>query len=475
MKLKNYLLLLLVSLSLGQTYAQNCSSFIADDRVIGGTHLLKTHPQTLVVRGNYSYSIELLTDDKGVLGKMYSKAGVDFNQGDEIIFMDDKSTRKAYRFIEMGEMKAESGTPVHVNLLQLDVAAVDWFSNTNIVTIYIKNNISNEMRKFTVNASRQSSFRASSVCFGQNLEVDKINDVVLVGNDLSSRAKISSTGPRTEGVSSTQSSSAQPAKPTTDQELEDLNAELAQTKEAVRAEIKAEQDKADGIKRKIQEEIALAREQGEAKKAEYAQEVLASRQKSQEQIEKNRAEVEGLIKDARSKASTEIEKINATVAEAKQNAAEEIQAAHVKAAEEVAAARENAASEIKKVKENLELAKIEYADEIATARENSERELGEIRAETAKMIADAREKAKTEQNATAEEVVEVKKTASEQILQTREETAAEIARIRENAVLEKEKLAFEIAESRRKAAEEKAMLQETSSSELAEIRENVAK
>ena len=196
MKLKNYLLLLLVSLSLGQVFAQNCSSFIADDRIIGGTHLLKTHPQTLVVRGNYSYSIELITDEKGVLGRVYSKGGVDFNQGDEIIFMDGTSTRKAYRFIEMGEMKTESGTPIHVNLLQLDVAAVEWFSNSNIVTIYIKNNISNEMRKFTVNANRQTSFRSSSVCFGQNLKRDKINDVVLVGNDLSTREKISSTGPR---------------------------------------------------------------------------------------------------------------------------------------------------------------------------------------------------------------------------------------------------------------------------------------
>ena len=48
----------------------------------------QTHLQTMVVRGNYSYSLSLQSDDKGLTAKLISKGGVEFNQDDEIIFMD---------------------------------------------------------------------------------------------------------------------------------------------------------------------------------------------------------------------------------------------------------------------------------------------------------------------------------------------------------------------------------------------------
>jgi len=101
-----------------QLSAQDCSKLIAEDKNIEGTHILRMKTQTLVVRGTYSYSIELMTDDKGVIARVYSKAGVDFNLGDEIIFMDNNNIRKSYRFIEMGEMSTEGTTPVHSNILQ---------------------------------------------------------------------------------------------------------------------------------------------------------------------------------------------------------------------------------------------------------------------------------------------------------------------------------------------------------------------
>ena len=75
-------------LSFAGIHAQNCSGQIADDKVIEGIHILRTNAITMVVRGNYSYSIELINDNKGVTATVYSKNGVEFNQDDEIIFMD---------------------------------------------------------------------------------------------------------------------------------------------------------------------------------------------------------------------------------------------------------------------------------------------------------------------------------------------------------------------------------------------------
>ena len=119
-----------------------CANLITDDRVLDGTHILKTTTQTLVVRGKYSYSISLQSGTRGITARMFSKAGVEFNQDDEIIFMDVNQQRRSYRFIDIGEMKREGVTPVYHNLLQLDMAAIEWFEKGNITTIYIKNNIS---------------------------------------------------------------------------------------------------------------------------------------------------------------------------------------------------------------------------------------------------------------------------------------------------------------------------------------------
>ncbi|MFK7936094.1 MAG: hypothetical protein AB8G22_21450 [Saprospiraceae bacterium] len=178
--------------------AQNCSGVIADDRKINGVHRLQTEVQTLVVRGNYSYSLELMSGAKGVIAKVYSKSGVEFNQGDEIIFMDANRTRRSYRFINMGELKREGATPVHINTLQMDLAAVKWFATNPINTIYIKNNISNQMRKFTVNASRQTEFQRLATCFNQNLDAESLKDVVLEGNRFAPGRALSSTGASSE-------------------------------------------------------------------------------------------------------------------------------------------------------------------------------------------------------------------------------------------------------------------------------------
>ena len=112
--------------------AQSCSDYIVDDAVIGGTHVLRSHPTTIVVRGNYSYAIALNSDDKGITATMESSGGVEFNQDDEVIFMDANQVRRSYRFIGMGEMERKGGIPVHKNVLQLDMTALNWFTNNNM-------------------------------------------------------------------------------------------------------------------------------------------------------------------------------------------------------------------------------------------------------------------------------------------------------------------------------------------------------
>ncbi|MCB0579927.1 MAG: hypothetical protein KDD10_11550, partial [Phaeodactylibacter sp.] len=314
--------LLIFFCCLARNAQSQCETLIAEDKVIDGTHILRTTTQTLVVRGNYTYSMELRSDSKGITAKVYSKAGVEFNQDDEIIFMDVNGMRRSYRFVGMGEMEREGGTPVYHNILQLDLAAIQWFAGTGINVLYIKNNISNQMRKFTINESRQSEFSLLVTCFNRRIDKEKVNDVELTDNEI--RVEPSPKPSGEEARPNTARTAA--ASPSDDQEVESLRRELRDVKEKLRQEIAEEKSKAQQIKSVLQEEVALAKENAATQKKIYADEVVEARQKSQEEIEASRTQLAEQVKEARERAATELEKITLDVAESRQRANEAIQA-----------------------------------------------------------------------------------------------------------------------------------------------------
>ncbi|HQU61373.1 MAG TPA: cell envelope integrity protein TolA, partial [Saprospiraceae bacterium] len=274
--------LLLLPLLIPAMAHSQCEALITEDRVIEGTHVLRTINQTLVVRGNYTYSLELRSDNKGITAKMFSKAGVEFNQDDEIIFMDENTVRRSYRFIDMGEVITEGGTPVYYNILQLDLGAIQWFANSNITTLYIKNNISKEMRKFTINDSRKAEFSQLVACFSQKLDRSKVNDVELTDNVITV-----APSPKSEdkqGAATPPGKARPAANPADEAEVNALRQELQEVKERLRQEIAAEKARAEEIKSRLQQEVALAQENAAAQKKKYADEVVEARQKSQEEI-----------------------------------------------------------------------------------------------------------------------------------------------------------------------------------------------
>jgi hypothetical protein len=343
------LVMMISLLTVSDLEAQNCSVLIDENINIGGTQILKTKSKRLVVRGDYSYTLIFMHTERGVQAKVSSHNGVEFNQGDEVIFMDKKGKRMSYRFIEMGELKRTSGAPVHHNILQLDLAAIEWFSKTAMTTLYFKNNVSSKMFKFTVNGSRQADFRNLAICFLAGLDKSNAINVALTGNNKTSKTGGGGKPRAGQPISSTSAGVRQVVDISllNDEELSALKKELRETKERIRAEIEAEKAKGEQIKSNLRTEVAAVREFAEAKKAEYANEVLDARKKSSGEIEKTKQEIASSVANARTSASTEIEKISANVAESKTVAAAAIQEAKLKSAQEVVDAQTNAAAEIK--------------------------------------------------------------------------------------------------------------------------------
>ncbi len=229
-------------------FAQNCDQIIADNRMLKGIQLLTTQQFTLIIRGTYSYSIEFINDELGITAKMFSKGGVQFNRDDEIIFMDANRNRKSYRFINMNVIEKQGNTPVHQNILQLDLAAIKWFANASIHTFYIKNNTSNQMRKMTVNPNRQADLMKQANCFLQYLDEGGIREVNLTTSNRPTTRTITQSG---DPISATTPTSIRTTdiSQLNDEELAQLQRELVETKRKLRAEIEAERKKTERNKK----------------------------------------------------------------------------------------------------------------------------------------------------------------------------------------------------------------------------------
>jgi len=174
--MKKYIYSLVLFISLFTTYELHaqCSDIIKSTQPFEDMVMVKTNWQFLVVRGSYTYGLDLENTEDGIIANFTSKGGVELEEGDEIIFADAAQNREPYRFVGMGKVHSEGGLPLNTNILQLDEAAIKRFASTRITVIYIKNNSRNEMRKFTVNANRQAEFQQMAKCFLGKISGTKI-------------------------------------------------------------------------------------------------------------------------------------------------------------------------------------------------------------------------------------------------------------------------------------------------------------
>jgi len=202
MKQGFYFLVSLLFLSTFSASAQNCEQYFESTRQMDDMVMVTTKWQYLIVRGNYSYGIELMNNDKGVTAMFTSKGGVSLEEGDEVIFADVNSTRKVYKFIGMGDFISEAGRPVYKNLLQLDLDAVKWMAANNITTFYIRSNASAEMRKYTLPGNRQLEFNQTVACFYKTIKDKGVKGPTLTNTSFGppASAKASPAGTTAKGT-----------------------------------------------------------------------------------------------------------------------------------------------------------------------------------------------------------------------------------------------------------------------------------
>lgn len=299
------LLLTLLAFSFSQgIQAQDCSKIIKENKKISGIQIANTANLSVVIRGGYTYFVEFFTNEKGIFARFTSQGGIEFNQDDQVVFVDANGKEKAYKFTGMDELIA-GAVPTHRNNLRLDMAAIQWLAESNITGINFINFVDRQKYKFTINAERQGEFKNLVTCF--NAILDKMSVVDTPGASVSKPepAATPAGGANTAGgpakPGAKPAAGATPATAGGDPEVAALRSELEKTKEKIRADIKAEKERGDAIKIQLQQEVAAAREAANAKKLEYSNEVLEARKASLRKLKKQRPRLRLLFLKAKLK------------------------------------------------------------------------------------------------------------------------------------------------------------------------------
>ena len=188
-------------------------------------------------------------------------------------------------------MNTASGQPVYTNTLQLDEDAIKWFASNTMSTIYVRNNTTRQMRKFSVNPDRKNEFKGFAACFYKAIKKGDIVENKIkssLGSPSASKPKNTAKAEKNTASSSnnsnSNSSNVNAADIKNDEEVKSLTDELMATKARLREEIQKEKEKAEKEKARLREDVALAKENVLVQKKKFAEEIKESRIKANDQI-----------------------------------------------------------------------------------------------------------------------------------------------------------------------------------------------
>ena len=165
---------------------RGCDEAILSNRIANEVQYVNSSEILLIARGNYSYYLSFFSDTRGVLAKIVSKGGMVFEHGDELIFVDDKQVRKKYSFIEEPQGHEKNST-ISSNVLLMDYPSLDWLVNSEIVNVYLRNNLKSQMRKLPLLGERENALSDLAFCMSKTLDPEKIDsDMTISQNTLPS-------------------------------------------------------------------------------------------------------------------------------------------------------------------------------------------------------------------------------------------------------------------------------------------------
>lgn len=136
------------------TISDGCEQYIT---VSGPNYDLVSKKLVVIKRGTYQYLLKVVVNSQGALGTFYSEGGEVFHVNDELIFITLGNARMSVRFIGVSEDGLAASLPLNTELIER-------MATDPVTTIFIKNNVKNQMLKFNLNEDRQLEFQSMMNC-----------------------------------------------------------------------------------------------------------------------------------------------------------------------------------------------------------------------------------------------------------------------------------------------------------------------
>ncbi len=141
------------------TISDGCEGYISKG---GGGSILESVNFVVIKRQTYEYSLKFFVNPDGIIGTAYSEGGEVFNLNDELIFINSKNERASFRFQSAAAVSPETNS---MNAsFALNMEQLKWMASATITTAFIKNNIKNQMLKFSINEERAAYLNTTVNC-----------------------------------------------------------------------------------------------------------------------------------------------------------------------------------------------------------------------------------------------------------------------------------------------------------------------
>lgn len=142
-----------------------CSHYIKSDEIKDGKRIIWTEPQVILINGGFTCNIRFVKNHLGVVG-IFSTQNTTLKE--DIIFVFENSSNEKKEFENF--INANTTTGFYEKTFPLNQNDLKWFVDNNIIAFYLKSNIRNEMKKYSISKIRMKILQDYAACFLSSIE-----------------------------------------------------------------------------------------------------------------------------------------------------------------------------------------------------------------------------------------------------------------------------------------------------------------
>ena len=145
--MKNYYLLMMMLLFIGaELSAQDCKDVFSKNITVGSRQSIETKSMILHTQTDFDYEVVILVGEEGITARLTSTdAARPLEKDTKIMFVADDNDKKVFSFIQEGVKINVRNRSGYTNVLQLDMAALDWFASKNMKSLRVVDMIENKI------------------------------------------------------------------------------------------------------------------------------------------------------------------------------------------------------------------------------------------------------------------------------------------------------------------------------------------